>query len=141
MEDKYPFEIPPFLKDFIGPHEATPRVIGKLPNGKPILLNPDGSISTVFSDIVTDSRINAGKPSLIPTVIGGKFRDPETAIKMFADNAGHDPDNKETAQAFNSIDEGVVEAKKKSRSHGDIVNMMKARGLLNLLGIDKDLDF
>ena len=100
MEDKYPSEIPPFLRDFIGPHESSPRVIGKLPNGKPILLNPDGSVSTVFSEIVKDSRINAGKPSLIPTVIGGKFRHPDVAAKMFADNAGHDPDNKETAPSF-----------------------------------------
>ena len=39
---------------------------------KEYVLNPDNSVSTVFSAGIEDERINDGKPTLIPTVWGGK---------------------------------------------------------------------
>lgn len=42
-----------------------------LSNGT-FLKRPGGAISTVYSSTVTDPRLNAGQPTLIPTIWGGK---------------------------------------------------------------------
>lgn len=49
---------------------------------KTFIKRPDGRISTVFSATVTDPRINAGAPTLIPTIWNGKELDPQAAAQM-----------------------------------------------------------
>lgn len=89
------------------------------PNGspidtsRPIVENPDGSFSTERSITVTTDGLNGGKPTNIPTIWDGKELPHKEAINR-AIQSGN------TYAAFNSIDEAVDAAKKRSSTIGQI---------------------
>ena len=86
------------------------RDVTKPGTDKPIR-NKDGTVTTERSITVTDERINGGKPTNIPTVWGGKVVSDDEAIANAAKSGAK-------FQSFNSIDEAVAAAKKRSADLG-----------------------
>lgn len=91
-------------------------VVGTLAStGRPMLANPDGSVSTEESITITDERLNGGRPTNIPSIWGGKRRSDEDAITE-ALRSG------QTFPSFTSIPAAVAAAEARSRELGDEVD-------------------
>lgn len=91
---------------------------GKTPEGRPILKNPDGSISTERSITITDERVNGGKPTNIPSMFGGTQLTEEAAIQRIVEAGGKDPETGKPVQSFNTIEEAVKAAEQRSQELG-----------------------
>jgi hypothetical protein len=94
------------------------EVTGKTQEGRAIVKNPDGSVSTERSITVTDPRINNGQPTNIPSMFGGKEVSEEEAIARIAAAGGKDPETGRALPGFNSIEEAVAAAKARSHELG-----------------------
>jgi hypothetical protein len=90
----------------------------KTSEGRPIVKNEDGSVSTERTITVTDERINGGKPTNIPTMFGGKQVSEEEAIERIARAGGKDPETGRPLPGYNSIEEAVKAAKERSENLG-----------------------
>lgn len=95
------------------------EISGKTKQGRPIVKNPDGSISTERTITVTDPRINGGKPTNIPSMYGGKEVSEQEAIARVATAGGKDPETGEVLPGFNSIEEAVAAAQARSKELGN----------------------
>lgn len=83
-------------------------------NNRPMLRNPDGSVSTEESLTITDPRINSGRPTNIPSIWNGQRFDEDQAV-MQALNSG------QSFSAFNSIEEAVNAARQRSDMLGETI--------------------
>ena len=90
------------------------KIIGKTPEGRPIILNPDLSYSTERTITVNDPGINNGLWTNIPTMYGGKAVSPEMAIMLIRKHNGIDPDTGKQLLGYKSEEEAVKEAEKRS---------------------------
>lgn len=63
-----------------GPTRPPTDQVGIAPTGRPMLSNPDGSVSTELSITVTDPRINGGRPTNVPTIWGGRRMNDDMAV-------------------------------------------------------------
>lgn len=90
--------------------------IGTTPEGRPIIQNPDGSVSTERTITVTHPSINDGKPTNIPSIYGGKSVSEQEAIKIISENKGVDPETGRKMVGYTSIEEAEEAAKKRSSS-------------------------
>lgn len=86
--------------------------------GRPEVQNPDGSVSTERSITVTDPRLNNGKPTNIPSMLDGKQVSQEEAIKRIIEAGGKDPETGRKVRSFESIEEAVRAARKRSKQLG-----------------------
>ena len=91
---------------------------GKTSEGRPIVQNPDGSISTERTITVTDPRLNGGKPTNIPSMFGGKQVSEQEAINRIVQAGGKDPETGQALQGFNTIREAVTSAQQRSADLG-----------------------
>lgn len=91
--------------------------------GRPVIHNQDGSISTEESITVTDERLNAGRPTNIPSIWGGK-RPPPELDDVARENWAIEQALKsgQRFQAFDSIDQAVKAAKKRTAMLGQTAN-------------------
>jgi len=80
--------------------------------GRPILHNPDGSISTEESITITDPRLNAGAPTNIPSIWNGRRTASEDEAIAAALASG------QQFQSFPTIDDAVAAAKARSEGLG-----------------------
>ena len=103
---------------------TTGTILGKTPDGRPIILNEDGSISTERTITITDPRINKGLPTNIPTMFRGKEVDPELAIKIIEKYGGIDPETGKKLPAFKTIKEAEKDAIKRSQELGILIEPM-----------------
>ena len=104
------------------------KIIGKLRNGRPVILNPDGSVSTERTETI---EVDGGFMN-IPTMFGGKAVDVMEAIKIMRENGFIDPETKEKAAVFNNVNDAVNAARKRSKSHEpEVMNILKKAGLLD----------
>lgn len=88
-------------------------------NNRPILHNPDGSIATEESITVTHPRLNAGRPTNIPSIWGGQRPPFQHGTPEFEDWAVERAlATGKTFPTFNSIDEAVAAAKARSNMLG-----------------------
>ena len=78
-------------------------------NNRPILYNENGPPQTEFSITVTNPRLNNGRPTNIPSIWGGKHTLTEDDAVTEALRSG------QTFQPFNSIEEAVDAAEKRSK--------------------------
>lgn len=106
----------------IAPNEEASRLpaltneaVGKTAEGRTLYRNADGSVSSERSITVTDPRINGGKPTNIPSMFGGKQLDEDAAVEMIQKAGGKDPETGRALPAFESIEEAVAAAKKRSK--------------------------
>jgi hypothetical protein len=91
---------------------------GTTGEGRPIISNADGSVSTERSITVTDPRLNGGRPTNIPSMYGGKEVSEDEAVRRIVAAGGKDPETGQPVQSFNSIPEAVEAAKKRSMELG-----------------------
>lgn len=101
--------------------------------GRPMLQNPDGSVSTEESMTVTSPRLNNGAPTNIPSIWGGKRPpfDPGTleAEEWAIDQAAN---SGQTFETFPSIEDAVKAARARSNSLGvEVDATQKGRNLLS----------
>lgn len=85
--------------------------------GRPMLANRDGSVSTEESITVTDSRLNGGLPTNIPSIWGGRRLNEEQAISTAA----------KSGQNFKSYD-SIAAAVQAARERSDHLGRNFARG-------------
>ena len=97
------------------------QIVGRTSEGRPIILNPDGSYSTERTATVTHPLINGGKPTNIPTIFRGVELDPDQAAELIAKFSKEkkslqpiDPETGRPLQAFNSIEDAEKEAQERS---------------------------
>lgn len=86
-----------------------PKIVGRLRDGRPVVRNPDGSVSTHIEATVTDPRINDGQATNIPTMYGGRRVSAEEAQDIIARSGGVDPDTSQPLRAYASIDDAEVD--------------------------------
>ena len=80
-------------------------IIGNLPGGRPIVRNPDGSVSTHRNFIANYDDLHEGRFTLIPTMFGGRQVSEDEAAKTVIQNKGIDPDTGEQLPSFNTLQE------------------------------------
>ena len=102
--------------------QSTGEVLGETEEGRPIVRNADGSVSTERTITVTEDGINNGRPTNIPTMYGGRIVDEATAIQIISDNNGVDPDTGKKLSSFASINEAENAAEARSKALGDEVD-------------------
>ncbi|WP_417733128.1 hypothetical protein [Rosistilla oblonga] len=103
-------------------------VVGKTDEGRPIVRNSDGSVSTERTATVIDPRINGGKPTNIPTMYGGKQLSEDQAADIIASTNGVDPETGRVMAGFDSIKAAEKEAMARSKALGDKIDKMDLSG-------------
>lgn len=111
-------EQPAEWKPNFGPNDLKPTG-QRAADGRPILRNKDGSVSTEFTVTVEDDRLNGGRPTVIPTIYDGREVSPDRAIQIVAANGGKDPDTGIYQPGFGSIDEADRFAQRRHNSNGN----------------------
>lgn len=86
--------------------------------GRPMLPNPDGSVSTEESVTVTHPRLNGGRPTNIPSIWNGRRFDPETQEDQIVEEALR---SGQAFPSFNSIEEAVSAAQARSDALGRVI--------------------
>lgn len=90
--------------------------IGMTGEGRPMIQNPDGSVSTERTITVTHPRINGGKPTNIPSMFGGKEVSEEEAARRIIRADGKDPETGRLLLGFDTIEDAVNAARARSES-------------------------
>lgn len=67
-------------------------MVGETPDGRLMVHNPDGSLSSERTITIKDPRINQGQATVIPSMFGGRQLDDRQAIEVIARTGGVDPD-------------------------------------------------
>jgi hypothetical protein len=81
------------------------KIVGRMPDGKPVVVNPDGSIST---HIMATGEFD-GKGINYPTIYGGKKMSPKAAENLIKKNNFVDPDTGKKLREYPSGDEAEVD--------------------------------
>ncbi|MBX9609677.1 MAG: hypothetical protein K2Y51_25940, partial [Gammaproteobacteria bacterium] len=95
--------------DVVGEGPLEPQIIGRMKNGRPVVMNPDGSISTHLEMTVTDPDINEGRPTNIPTMYGGQKYSAEEAQDIARRSNDVDPDTGQPFQSYDTVDDAEVD--------------------------------
>lgn len=90
----------------------------KTEEGRPILRNKDGSISTEIGWTVPDP-LRPGRYVTIPTIYGGKVVSDNDAIKIYTENKGVDRETGRALEHFKSMDEAKRHSDARSAGIGD----------------------
>lgn len=97
-----------------------PNIVGKLPSGRPIVRNPDGSISTHRNTIVNfDDQFY-----VLPTMYGGKQYTPDQAVDIIKKNKFVDPDTGQELQSFPSLEAAEAYENKQHGFLGEVAAML-----------------
>lgn len=91
------------------PAEGEPNIVGRLKDGRPVVLNEDGSVATHIMSTVTNPAINGGQPTNVPTMYGGRRYSAQEAEAIAARNGGIDPDTGAPFAVYPTIDEAEVD--------------------------------
>lgn len=100
----------------------TDERVGTTPEGRPIMRNADGSVSTERSITVEIPEINGGKPTNIPTMFGGREVQPDEAIRKIIEAGGRDPETGRVLPGYASNEEAENAARGRSQAIGATVN-------------------
>jgi hypothetical protein len=111
MNERYRDVAPGYSVVQLGQQPAAqmPGIIGALPDGRPIVQNDDGSISTHRMATVTDPRLNGGRATNIPTMINGQTVMPEQALEAAVGGKGVDPYTGKPYASYDSVDDAEVD--------------------------------
>lgn len=96
--------------------EITETQVGVTAEGRPVMLNVDGSVSSERQVSVEVDEINDGKVTNIPTMFGGKQVSVDEAIGKIIEAGGKDPETGRKLPSFNSIEEADKAAIERSAS-------------------------
>jgi hypothetical protein len=89
-------------------------IIGTTDEGRPIIQNPDGTIST---ERTMTEKID-GKWMNIPSIFGGKEVSVDEAVEIIKKNKGRDPETGRKLPTFDSLEEAETAAKARSKELG-----------------------
>jgi len=114
------------LKALAGRGSLSPgEVLGKTAEGRPIIFNDEGGVSTEQTTTVEHPDI-PGKWINIPTLYGGKKVSDEAALKIIQENGFVDPDTGKKITAYASTDKAVAAAEKRSKQLAEDEAVKKA---------------
>lgn len=88
---------------------SMPGTIGAMPDGRPIIQNDDGTISTHRMATVQDPRLNAGKATNVPTMVNGQQMSVQDAIAAAVAAGGNDPTTGQPMQSYGSMEEAETD--------------------------------
>lgn len=108
----------PDLQDLARQLRGAPRIVGKMPDGRPIVDNGDGTYSTERS--ITEEI--GGRVYNMPTMYGGVELPPEQAIERAVKAGMVDTETGEPLPVFASIEEAVRAAKARSLERGRLMS-------------------
>ncbi len=111
--------------------DVPPLKVGKTKEGRPVVINKDGSISSEQSVTIIDRRINGGRPTNIPTFFNGRKVSVEKAISIIVNSKGKDPETGRKLPGFRTIEEAVSAAIKRS---GTLLTPKEDKRIRTLLG-------
>jgi hypothetical protein len=87
-----------------GKAARTPTILGRLKSGRPIVLNPDGSVSTHRNIVVNLD----GRSYLLPTLYGGRQVSEQQAVALLRQSQGIDPDTGQPFPQFDTDEEALA---------------------------------
>ena len=96
----------------------TNEVIGLTEEGRPIIRNEDGTMSSERTITITHPMINNGKPTNIPTIYNKKEVNQDEAINIIINSKGIDPETGRRLNSYDTLDEAVTAAKARSEQLG-----------------------
>lgn len=106
----------PMTRQQLGPLGT--QQTGTTNEGRPIIQNPDGSVSTERTITVTDPRLNGGMPTNIPSMFGGKEVSEDEAVERIVRAGGKDPETGQVMKGYPTIDAAVKAAQERSAGLG-----------------------
>lgn len=107
VEKKKPFDFSNFK---LG--EATGEVTSE---GRLVYHNSEGGKSTELSITVSDPGLNGGRPTIIPSIFGGRILSQREAINKIIEAGGRDPETGRILDSFDSFESADKFAKLRSR--------------------------
>ena len=87
------------------------QIVGETQEGRPIILNPDGSFSTERSTTLQD---DAGRWMNMPTIFGAREYPPEDAYRIMKSNRFRDPETGRQSQPYQTLEEALMAAGQRS---------------------------
>lgn len=99
------------------------EILGKTKAGRPIIRNPDGSVSTERRKTIEVD----GEYFNIPTIYGGKAVSIEEAFTILKQSGFVDPDTGQRLKGFKSLQEAEKAARQRSR---DLAVELQGMGIL-----------
>ena len=84
---------------------VSPRIIGRLADGRPVVLNEDGSIST---HLMATGSIDGGAINF-PTMYGGQKYSPQEAWRIVQKNNLVDPDTGQRLRVYQNEEEALAD--------------------------------
>lgn len=111
------------MEPMSNPLMSIEQIIGKLPSGRPIVRNSDGSIST-HKNIITSFDDDF---YILPTMFGGKSYTADEAVNIVKKNKFIDPDTLQPFPFFKSLADAEA-AENKDHSFLNEIAMMLNKG-------------
>lgn len=99
-----------------------PNIIGWTKEGRAIVYNGDGTVSTERTTTIQHPMLNQGQWTNIPTMFGGIEFPQEAAIQYIVKFKGMDPDTGLPVQGFPSLQEAEKSAQSRSKLLGQEVS-------------------
>lgn len=94
-------------------------VLGRTSEGRPIIVNNDGGLSTELLATVVHPDLNDGRPTNIPTIFNGEIVSEDDAVRIVIEAGGIDPQTGRTLDSFDSVFHAAHVARERARALGD----------------------
>ena len=108
--------------EFLGSQGAAPPSLEPIARntseGRPLLRNNQGGVSSELSITVTDPRLNGGRATNIPSIFGGKIVSQDEAIRRVVEAGGKDPETGRAVLSFDTIEGAEAAARQRSDQLG-----------------------
>jgi len=89
---------------------TAPGIVGKMQDGRPVVQNPDQTISTHrMATVSGDPRLNGGRATLVPTMKDGRQLTVDQALEGVVMAGGKDPTTGQPLRSYASPDEAEVD--------------------------------
>ena len=89
------------------------EAVGRTPEGRLIIKNPDGSFST---ERTATAKLPNGNWINVPTIFGGKAVSEDEAVEIIMMNGMKDPETGRKLPTYESMEEAVRDAQERSKS-------------------------
>jgi hypothetical protein len=93
-------------------------MVRRTKEGRKVVPNEDGSVSTEISVTVQDPRLNNGLWTNIPSMFNGRRVSDDEAVEIILRNGGKDPETGRVLSGFQSFSEAIKAAEERSESLG-----------------------
>lgn len=94
----------------------TGEVVGKTEEGKPVIRDVEGGVSSERTITVRHKDLHGGRWTNVPTIIGGKEVSEDEAVRRVIETGGTDPDTGKRLPSFQTREEAETAARARSRT-------------------------